>query len=137
MSKKIVLLIILIFGFQIFGQNKKVDEESTSPFFKALNDSSSNFKPQYKGDNNPYSTINNSKTSVHYNTDIGSSKYDKSIRWGIDINEKNVQKSLNEYRERKRTEEIIFYLKIFLSLIGFVFLAIVLYKVVKRKFPVE
>lgn len=63
--------------------------DNTSPFYKAIT------KPR---ENSAKNTINQSSTNIHYNSGIGDSKFDEGLRWGIDVNENDPIKSINEYR---------------------------------------
>jgi len=83
--------------------NNTSPADDTSPFYRATQKrGQNNFKPTYKGDNNPYKTIGESKTPVHYDTGLGNSIYDEGIRWGIDVEDNNIQSSINNYRADKQ-----------------------------------
>ena len=78
-----------------------------------------------------YSKESNNKT--YYNTSYGSSKYDKEINLDADVNPNNVEKSLENFREEKRREEIQFYTIIVLSVLGCVGLIYFVFKFIGRK----
>jgi len=83
--------------------NNTSPADDTSPFYRATQKrGQNNFKPTYKGDNNPYKTIGESKTPVHYDTGLGNSIYDEGIRWGIDVEDNNIQSSINNYRANQQ-----------------------------------
>lgn len=50
-----------------------------------------------------YHGQNSTKSQKH---DFGSSKYDKDILWGSDIDENDIQGSLNRYRKKRQEEEL-------------------------------
>jgi len=67
-------------------------------------DRESNNKPS-QNKINPTSTMFGRNTSgvLATNTDYGNSIYDKNLNWGADIDESNINKSLNEHRAEQQS----------------------------------
>jgi hypothetical protein len=67
------------------------------------------------------------------NTDFGSSKYDKDINWSTDIDENNVQRSLDRYREGRRETDFKNYSYIILKILFIIFIIIVILSTFLKK----
>ncbi|WP_281227598.1 hypothetical protein [Flavobacterium aquiphilum] len=80
----------------------------------------------------PTSTMSGRNTSgvLGVNTDYGDSKYDKDINWDADIDENDIQGSLNKYRDTRWEEEWGVYRNV--GLILFLFIVIIfIYRLLK------
>ena len=112
MKCKFLIIIILIgqsaITQQVEQKLRKKLESSFSKFAKkSVVDTSSKYSEYAKASSN----------KVYYNTSLGESKYDKDINLDTDVNPSDVKGSIENFRTKKRNEEIWFYTKILICLI--------------------
>lgn len=93
------------------SQKAETQKKRESSFTKLAKESTSNSSTAYSN------YAKSSPNKIHYNTGLGESKYDKEINLDTDVNPNDVKDSIDNFRTKKRNEEIIFYTKLIIGLI--------------------
>jgi len=127
MRKLLTLLCLLSLSIGICQTKEKQERNSKSN--KSIKKPDEELKPYSDyvksikaSQNKPTETMysRDATNIVGTNTSYGKSKYDKEINWAADINPDHVEASLEKFRDEKRREEILLYIKIALSILGLI-----------------
>lgn len=120
MMKKYILLLLMVLAHSIvISQSSKKDSNTTKDstlknqalFEDMLKNASTNKYKSQMGSvssemSSTYHGQNVGSKIPSKKNDFGSSKYDSEINWATDIDENDIQGSLNRYRKQRQEEEL-------------------------------
>lgn len=120
MMKKYILLLLMVLAHSIvISQSSKKDSNTTKDstlkdqalFEDMLKNVSTNKYKSKMGSvasemSSTYHGQNVGGKIPSKKNDFGSSKYDSEINWATDIDENDIQRSLNRYRKQRQEEEL-------------------------------
>lgn len=99
--KKLIYILVFTLNLQVcFADNLQDASKDKTEKITSLFESNSNEPSEYDA----YAKA--SKNNVIYNSSLGSSKYDKDINLDTDIDSKNVEGSLESYRNKRQSEDL-------------------------------
>lgn len=138
MKKYIFLLLMVISNLIVIAQSEKktlnnikdstlkdqalfedmLKNASTNKYKSKMGSVSSEMSSTYHGQNISTVEKTNKTNNIKSNkSDFGSSKYDSEINWASDIDENDIQRSLNKYRQKRHGEELQIYINILIGVI--------------------